>query len=109
MSALGQKQTCGAQKGMSALALKADMCSALTDVRQGPRAWTAAALRLAAVSVKRVVRTYRHIKTGWCSTRRVAHLGMAATWHGYAPDDGTSNLWLCSSGSLRVSCVVRSA
>ena len=33
MSALGQKQTCAAQKVMSALPPKADMCSALGDVR----------------------------------------------------------------------------
>src|SRR5262245_39982158 len=32
MSALGQKQTCAAQNGMSALPPKADMCSALADV-----------------------------------------------------------------------------
>jgi hypothetical protein len=56
MSALGQKQTPALQKGMSALPLiatakadmpqnvmsalplKADMCSALTDVRFGPKA-----------------------------------------------------------------------
>ena len=33
MSALGQKQTFAAQKAMSALRPKADMCSALADVR----------------------------------------------------------------------------
>ena len=33
MSALGQKQTCAAQKAVSALPPKADMCSALTHVR----------------------------------------------------------------------------
>ena len=33
MSALGQKQTCAAQKVMSALPPKADMCSATWDVR----------------------------------------------------------------------------
>ena len=32
MSALGQKQTCAAQKVMSALPPKADMCSALAHV-----------------------------------------------------------------------------
>jgi hypothetical protein len=32
MSALGQKRTCAAQKDMSALPPKADMCSALTHV-----------------------------------------------------------------------------
>ena len=32
MSALGQKQTCAAQKVMSALPPKADMCAALADV-----------------------------------------------------------------------------
>jgi hypothetical protein len=32
MSALGQKQTFAVQKGMSALPLKADMCSARGDV-----------------------------------------------------------------------------
>ena len=64
------------------------------------------AFGLAVVSVKRVVRTYRHIKTGWCSARRVAHLGMAAAWNRHAADDGASNLWLCSSGSLRVTLVM---
>jgi len=33
MSTLGQKQTCAAQKVMSALPPKADMCSATRDVR----------------------------------------------------------------------------
>ena len=36
MSALGQKQTCAAQKVMSALPPKADMCAALADVRFVP-------------------------------------------------------------------------
>ena len=31
---------------------------------------------------------------------------MAAAWNRYAADDGASNLWLCSSGSLRVTLVV---
>src|SRR3974390_2590713 len=73
------------------------------------RTWTATAFRLAVVSVKRVVRTYHHIKTGWCSTRRVAHLGMAAALNRNAADDGASNLWLCSGGSLRVTLVRRRA
>src|SRR5262249_539802 len=38
MSALGHKQTCAAQKGMSALPPKADMCGATKDVRFGPLA-----------------------------------------------------------------------
>ena len=38
MSALGQKQTRALQHLMSALPLKADMCSALADVRIGPKA-----------------------------------------------------------------------
>ena len=38
MSALGQKQTCAVQKGMSALPPKADMCGALGHVRFGPKA-----------------------------------------------------------------------
>ena len=125
MSALGQKQTCAAQKGMSASLLIATV-EADSRKRSCPlhprrrtcakqkqmsascqqRTWTATAFRLAVVSVKRVVRTYRHIKTGWRSARRVAHLGMAAAWNGYAADDGASNLWLCSSGSLRVTLVV---
>src|SRR4029453_4128096 len=67
---------------------------------------TATAVRLAAVSVKRVVRTHRHIKTGWYSVWRVAHLWLAAAWNGHAADDGASNLWLCSSGSLCVTFVV---
>ena len=36
MSALGQKQTCAVQKGMSALPPKADMCGATRDVRFVP-------------------------------------------------------------------------
>jgi len=36
MSALGQKQTCAAQKAMSALPPKADMCGALAHVRFVP-------------------------------------------------------------------------
>src|SRR5262245_41819727 len=38
MSALGQKQTYAAQKGMSAITPKADMCGATRDVRFGPKA-----------------------------------------------------------------------
>ena len=38
MSALGQKQTCAAQKVMSALPPKADMCGATRDVRFVPTA-----------------------------------------------------------------------
>ena len=38
MSALGQKQTCAVQNGMSALPPIADMCSALADVRFVPKA-----------------------------------------------------------------------
>jgi hypothetical protein len=93
MSALGHKRTFAVHQRMSALCQK--------------RTWTATAFRLAVVSVKRVVRTYRHIKTSWCSARRVAHLGMAAARNRHAADDGASNLWLCSSGSLRVTLVVR--
>src|SRR5215468_5938715 len=33
---------------------------------------------------------------------------MAAAWNGHAADDGASNLWLCSSSTLRVTFVVRS-
>jgi hypothetical protein len=40
MSALGQKQTCAAQKIMSALPPKADMCGATRDVRFVPKADT---------------------------------------------------------------------
>ena len=36
MSALGHKRTCALQKVMSALAPKADMCSAKSNVRFGP-------------------------------------------------------------------------
>jgi hypothetical protein len=36
MSALGQKQTCAVQNGMSALGSKADMCGAIGHVRLGP-------------------------------------------------------------------------
>ena len=38
MSALGQKQTCAAQKGMSALHPIADMCGATQNVRLVPKA-----------------------------------------------------------------------
>ena len=71
------------------------------------RTWTATAFRLAVVSVKRVIRAYRHIKTGWCSARRVAHFGMAAARNRDATDDGASNLRLCRSSSLRVTLMVR--
>ena len=36
MFAMGHKQTCAAHKAMSALAPKADMCSAQVDVRYVP-------------------------------------------------------------------------
>jgi hypothetical protein len=118
---MGQKQTCAAHQPMSTLPRKLcgatrnvrygsqpDMCGALGYVGSGPEAdRTAIAFRLAAVSVKRVVRTYRHIKTGWCSVHRVAHLGMATARNRHAADDGASNLWLCRSGSLRLTLVVR--
>jgi hypothetical protein len=42
MSALGQKQTCAVQLGMSALPPIADMCSALVHVRYVPKADIAA-------------------------------------------------------------------
>jgi len=38
MSALGYKRTFALQQAMSALPPKADMCSALADVRFGPKA-----------------------------------------------------------------------
>ena len=38
MSALGQKQTCAVQKGMSALPPKADICGAIANVRFVPKA-----------------------------------------------------------------------
>jgi len=38
MCALRQKQTYAAQKGMSALPQKADMCGATGDARYGPKA-----------------------------------------------------------------------
>ena len=45
MSALGQKRTCAAQKGMSALPPKADMCGATRDVRFVPKADIAPLIR----------------------------------------------------------------
>ena len=45
MSALGQKQTCAAQKVMSALPPKADMCGATRDVRFVPIADIGSAIR----------------------------------------------------------------
>ena len=45
MSALGQKQTFAAQTVMSALPPKADMCSALADVRFVPIADIGSAIR----------------------------------------------------------------
>src|SRR5262249_28974833 len=36
----------------------------------------------------------------------VTHLGMAAAWNGNAADHGTSNLWLRSGGSLRVTLLL---
>jgi len=41
MSALGQKPTCAMQKDMSALPPKADICSAVAYVREGPKKRTA--------------------------------------------------------------------
>ncbi len=58
------------------------------------RTWMVTAFQLAPVSVKRVPRTCRHIKTSWCSAHRVAHLGMAAAWNRMAADDSASNLLL---------------
>ena len=46
MSALGQKQTCAAQKVMSALPPKADMCGANRDVRFVPIADSCTAVNL---------------------------------------------------------------
>ena len=57
MSALGQKQTCAVQKGMSALPPIADMCSATDDVRFVPIA-----------DIDELIRTNR--KTAW---RRSLH------------------------------------
>ena len=45
MSALGQKQTCAVQNGMSALPPKADMCSATRHVRFVPIADIATSIR----------------------------------------------------------------
>src|SRR5262245_30038461 len=45
MSGLGQKQTFAAQKGMSVLPPKADMCGATRDVRFGPIADNAPFIR----------------------------------------------------------------
>jgi len=45
MSALAQKQTFAAQKAMSALPPKADICSALAHVRFVPKADKKAAMR----------------------------------------------------------------
>ena len=53
MSALGQKQTCAVQTGMSALPPKADMCGATSDVRFGPIADSCtAAKRIAIRSIR---------------------------------------------------------
>ena len=54
MSALGQKQTCAAQKVMSALPPKADMCGALGHVRFVPIADSCAA-------VKSIVMLFDHL------------------------------------------------
>ena len=45
MSALGHKRTYAAQKGMSALPPKADMCSATRDVRYGSKSGHSTAIR----------------------------------------------------------------
>ena len=87
---------------------EADMCSARGYVRKASDAsCTATAFSLAAVSVKRIVRTYRYIKTGWCSARRVTHLWMATAGNRHAADDRASNLWLCGGCSLRMTLVLR--
>ena len=51
MSALGQKQTCAVQNGMSALTPIADMCSAQADVHFVPIADIASKLVRAAKNV----------------------------------------------------------
>ena len=54
MSALGQKQTCAAQKVMSALLPTADMRGATSDVRYGPKADMAIQTeRLPLISIER--------------------------------------------------------
>src|SRR6187200_2499670 len=50
MSALGQKQTCAAQKVMSALPPKADICGATRDVRFVPEADSCTAAKLQSAS-----------------------------------------------------------
>ena len=52
MSALGQKQTCAAQKVMSALPPIADMCGAKTNVRFVPKADIKASRGLSPISDK---------------------------------------------------------
>ena len=48
-TALGQKQTCVVQKGMSALPPKADMCGATSHIRFGPKADICSATRYALI------------------------------------------------------------
>ena len=53
MSALGQKQTCAAQKIMSALPPKADMCGATRDVRFVPIADSCTAANIISIQSTR--------------------------------------------------------
>ena len=59
MSALGQKQTCAAQKVMSALPPKADMCGAQADVRLVPIADIALPIRFLPIRRKARCRSPR--------------------------------------------------
>ena len=73
MSALGHKQTFAAQKGMSALPPKADMCSATRYVRFVPKADIAPSLHYIIGShysskTPRITETHRpliHIPISW--------------------------------------------
>src|SRR5262249_979756 len=87
MSALGQKRTCAVQKGMSALPLKADICSAPAHVRFGPkrtltglfdhlvgtgehRRWNCEAKRLSSLEIdyQLILGRRLHRKIGWLFT-----------------------------------------
>jgi hypothetical protein len=104
---LSRPRSCGPPLDIRFKPQQTSAANQTTSAKRQNASCTATASALAAVSVKRIIRTYRYIKTGWCSARRVTHLWMAAARNRYAADDRAGNLWLCGSCSLRMTLVLR--
>jgi hypothetical protein len=92
MSALGQKQTCAVQKGMSALPPKADMCSATRHVRFVPKADSCSAANKISI---------RSLRPQCCSSIRVRQAWSIAYQPSPARFFAMSNFSTAKSESLR--------